>query len=87
MFTVSQLSQCTSSRQQKNPAKPIIFGFRLIATDWLKKGSGFKTQSSKSCKIFCKNIACVNIYQLAKFHDQMIYNSRYIFRNILQLVC
>ena len=34
-----------SKKPQQNPSS---FGFRLIATDWLKKGSGFKTQSSKS---------------------------------------
>ena len=76
-------SLCT----QKNPKTHQSWS--LIDCGWLvnEKGPGFRTQATKSCKRFPKNFAHDYIYQLAKCHDQMIYDLRYIFQNILYIVC
>ena len=50
------------------------------------KGPESRTHSSQSCRIFSKNIASDFIYYLAKFHDQIIYDSKDIFKNVLYFV-
>lgn len=40
-----------------------------------QRGPEYRIQSSKSCKSF---LALDHIYYLVKFHDQAIYNSKYI---------
>ena len=47
--------------------------------DKIKKGLDL----SKSWKVFPENIVHDYLYQLAEFHAQLIYNSKYILNNIL----
>ena len=53
----------------------------------MKKDLDLRTQSSISYNFFPKNIANDYIYHMTEFHDQTIYNSQDILRNVLYLVC
>ena len=70
-----------------------IRNFLRISSHLLKKSfsavlvnykvPGFMRQLSKSCDIILKNIKHNYIYTFTKFHDDMNYDSKAIFKNVL----
>ena len=52
-----------------------------------KSKGPFRAQSSKLYKIHTKKNLHDYFYQLAKFHDQIIYDWKGIFKNVLYLLC
>ena len=86
MFTISD---CFSAYLQNSKKALAHHNWFLIKCIRLvnSKGVGFRTQSSKSCKVCSKNTARDIIYDLVKFYTQMIKNSKAILKNVLYLVC
>ena len=70
----------------------ILVGFLLNAVVWLiKKNLDSWSSSSRSCKIFPKNVTFIYMYYLIakyfQFQSQIIYNSKDIFKNVLYNLC
>ena len=51
------------------------------------KGPVFRIQSSKSCKLFPKDIALYYVYYFTKFHDQVVYDPKDMFNKVLYVMC